>query len=105
MRYQDLRGMRFLSAYVNAVDAADIAAYIANPAAANGSPASLSATSLTFAAQTIGTASAAQTVTVSNTGTATPTLSGLTPAGARPRTSLVQAAARSGPMSRPGQIA
>lgn len=79
----DKGGMRFLSAYVNAVDAADIAAYIANPAAANGSPAiSLSATSLVFAAQTIGTASAAQTVTVSNTGTATLTLSGLTLAGA-----------------------
>lgn len=79
----DKGGMGFLSAYVNAVDAADIAAYIANPAAANGAPAiSLSAASLTYAAQTIGTASAAQTVTVSNTGTATLTLSGLTLAGA-----------------------
>lgn len=79
----DKGGMRFLSAYVNAVDAADIAAYIANPAAANGSPAiSLSATSLTFAAQTIGTSSAAQAVTVSNTGTAALTLSGLTLGGA-----------------------
>jgi hypothetical protein len=76
-------GMGTLSAYVNNVDADDIAAYIANPAAAAGSPAiSLSATSLTFAAQTIGTSSAAQTVTVSNTGTAPLTLSGLTLGGA-----------------------
>ena len=38
-------GMGFLSAYVNNVDAADIAAYIVNPAAGSGSPAiSLSGT-------------------------------------------------------------
>lgn len=70
--------MGFLSAYVNSVDAADIAAYIANPAAGSGSPAiALSATTLTFAAQTLGTTSAAQTVTVSNTGTAALTLAGI----------------------------
>jgi hypothetical protein len=74
--------MGFLSAYVNSVDAADIAAYIANPAAGTGSPAiALSATTLTFAAQTLGTTSAAQTVTVSNTGTAVLTLTGLTLGG------------------------
>jgi len=74
--------MGFLSAYVNSVDAADIAAYIANPAAGTGSPAiALSATTLTFAAQTLGTTSAAQTVTISNTGTAVLTLAGLTLGG------------------------
>jgi hypothetical protein len=74
--------MGFLSAYVNSVDAADIAAYIANPAAGAGSPAiALSATTLTFASQTLGTTSAAQTVTVSNTGTAALTLAGLTVGG------------------------
>ncbi|MCX8004720.1 MAG: choice-of-anchor D domain-containing protein [Burkholderiaceae bacterium] len=76
-------GMGFLSAYVNAQDAADIAAYIANPAAGDGTPAiALSATTLTFAAQTVGTTSAAQTVTVSNTGTAPLSLTALTLGGA-----------------------
>lgn len=68
-----------LAAYVNTTDANDIAAYIANPAAGTGSPAiALSPGTLTFAAQTLATTSAAQTVTVSNTGTAVLTLSGLT---------------------------
>lgn len=76
-------GMGFLSAFVNNVDAADIAAYIANPAAGDGAPAiGLSATSVTFAAQTVRTTSAAQTVTVSNTGTATLSISALTFGGA-----------------------
>jgi hypothetical protein len=75
-------GMGFLSAYVNAVDAADIAAYIANPTAGNGTPAiALSATSATFAAQIVGTTSAPQTVTVSNGGTAALTLTSLTLSG------------------------
>ncbi len=78
----DKGGMRQLAAYVNTTDANDIAAYIANPAAGAGSPAiALSATTLTFAAQTLGTTSAAQTVTVSNTGTAVLTLAGLTLGG------------------------
>jgi trimeric autotransporter adhesin len=78
----DKGGMRQLAAYVNTTDANDIAAYIANPAAGTGSPAiALSATTLTFAAQTLGTTSAAQTVTVSNTGTAVLTLAGLTLGG------------------------
>ncbi|MEO8186091.1 MAG: choice-of-anchor D domain-containing protein [Burkholderiaceae bacterium] len=76
-------GMRTLTPYVNTTDANDIAAYIANPAAGNGAAAILvSAASLTFAAQTLGTTSAAQIVTVTNTGTAVLTLSGLTLAGA-----------------------
>ncbi|MET0167284.1 MAG: choice-of-anchor D domain-containing protein, partial [Vicinamibacterales bacterium] len=76
-------GMGILVGYVNTTDANDIAAYIANPAAGNGSPAiSLSATSVTFASQTLGTTSAAQTVTVSNTGTAVLNLTALTFGGA-----------------------
>jgi hypothetical protein len=75
--------MKILAPYVNSVDAADIAAYIANPAAANGTPAiSLSASSVTFAAQTLVTTSPAQTVTVSNTGTAALNLSAITLTGA-----------------------
>lgn len=71
--------MGFLSAFVNTVDATDIAAYIANPAAGDGAPAiGLSATSVSFAAQTVGTTSAAQTVTVSNPGAAALTISMLT---------------------------
>lgn len=71
-----------LAAYVNTTDANDIAAFIANPAAGAGSPAiALSATTLTFAAQTLGTTSAAQTVTIRNTGTAVLTLAGLTLGG------------------------
>jgi flagellar hook-length control protein FliK len=75
--------MGFLSAYVSSQDAADIAAYIANPNLATGTPAiSLSATTLAFGAQTVGTTSATQNVTVSNTGTGTLTLSGIALAGA-----------------------
>jgi hypothetical protein len=44
---KDKGGMKILAPYVNSVDAADIAAYIANPAAANGTPAiSLSTSSV-----------------------------------------------------------
>ena len=72
-----------LAGYVNATDANDIAAYIANPAAGNGSAAvSLSASSLTFASQTLATTSAAQTVTLTNTGTAVLNLTALTFGGA-----------------------
>jgi len=56
----DKGGMRILMPYVNTTDASDIAAYIANPAAGNGAPAiALTATSLTFASQTLGTTNAA----------------------------------------------
>jgi len=76
-------GMGILAGYVNATDANDIAAYIANPAAGNGSPGiSLSASSVTFASQALGTTSAAQTVTLTNTGTAVLNLAALTFGGA-----------------------
>jgi len=76
-------GMRILQPYVNATDAADIAAYIANPAAGDGAAGiALSATTVTFPSQSLGTTSAAQTVTVSNTGTAVLNLTALTFGGA-----------------------
>jgi hypothetical protein len=75
-------GMGFLVAHVNATDAADIAAYIANPAAGGGGAAiTLSAMTLTFAGQAVGSTSAPQTITVSNTGAAPLTLSALTLGG------------------------
>ncbi len=68
-----------LSTFVSSTDAADIAAYIANPAAGDGAATlSLSASALTFASQAVGTASAAQTITVSNTGTAALTFTTMT---------------------------
>ncbi len=63
-------GMGLLSGFVNSTDAADIAAYIANPAAGDAPAISLSTNTLTFATQTVGTTSAAQIITVSNTGSA-----------------------------------
>ena len=76
-------GMRILAPYVNATDANDIAAYIANPAAGDGAAGiALSVTSLTFPSQSLGTTSAAQTVTISNTGTAVLNLTALTFGGA-----------------------
>ena len=74
--------MGFLGPYVNATDANDIAAYIANPAAGNGAATvSLSAGSLTFASQTVGATSAPQVVTLTNTGTAVLTLTAFTFSG------------------------
>ncbi len=60
----------------------DIAAYIANPAAGTPSPAiSLSTTALNFGSATVGSASAAMMVTVTNSGTAALTVSGVTVSG------------------------
>jgi hypothetical protein len=73
--------MGFLGPYVNATDAADIAAYIGNPAAANGPAIALAPTTLAFPNQTSGTTSTALTVTVSNTGGAALTLSAFSLAG------------------------
>ncbi|HLS54459.1 MAG TPA: choice-of-anchor D domain-containing protein [Zeimonas sp.] len=76
-------GMGYLAAYVNATDAADIGAYIANPAAGNAAPAaSVSPGSLAFAATVVGTASANQAVTVSNPGTAALSIASVAVAGA-----------------------
>lgn len=65
----DSGGMRFLSSYLNATDIANIAAYIANPAAGAGTPViALSANALVFGNQVTGIPSQAMTATVSNTG-------------------------------------
>jgi Abnormal spindle-like microcephaly-assoc'd, ASPM-SPD-2-Hydin len=74
-------GMSFLSA-VTDLQLQDIAAYIANPSAANPSPAiSLSTTTLGFGSVTVGSTSAAMMVTVTNSGTAALTVSGVTVGG------------------------
>lgn len=76
-------GMGFLSAYVNSTDAADIGAYIANPAAGTGAPAaSVSPSSLAFAATVVGAASANQAVTVANTGTTALSITSIATSGA-----------------------
>jgi mono/diheme cytochrome c family protein len=65
----DKGGMSFLSSYINATDIANIAAYIANPAAGSGAPViSLSTGALTFGNQVTGIASQPMSATVSNTG-------------------------------------
>jgi Abnormal spindle-like microcephaly-assoc'd, ASPM-SPD-2-Hydin len=74
-------GMGFLSG-VTDLQLQDIAAYIANPSAANPSPAiSLSTTTLGFGSVTVGSTSAAMMVTVTNSGTAALTVSGVTVSG------------------------
>lgn len=76
-------GMGFLGAYVNSTDAADIGAYIANPAAGTGAPAAtVSPSSLAFAATVVGAASANRSVTVANTGTAALSIASIATAGA-----------------------
>ena len=66
----------FYKGKVTDLDAADIAAYIANPAAGTPTPAaSLSPTTLSFAGQVIGTASATMSATLKNSGTANLVLS------------------------------
>ncbi|MFN0301957.1 MAG: choice-of-anchor D domain-containing protein [Burkholderiales bacterium] len=65
----DKGGMGFLSAYVNATDLANIAAYIANPAAGAGAPViALSTNALVFGNQVTGVSSQPMSATVSNTG-------------------------------------
>lgn len=62
--------MAFLRGQTTAAQLIDIAAYIADPAAATGSPAAqLSASQLTFADTIVGQASSAHVVNVTNTGT------------------------------------
>lgn len=76
-------GMGFLAAYVNATDAADIGAYIANPAAGTAAPAaSVAPASLAFPSTVLGAASANQTVTLSNPGTAALSVGSIATSGA-----------------------
>ena len=74
-------GMGYLSAYVNATDAADIGAYIANPNVTAAPLASLSPASLTFASTSVGLTSASQSVTITNSGAASLSLSSATLGG------------------------
>ena len=77
--------MAFLASYVTATDAADIAAYIANPAAGTASPAAtLSSTALSFGNQVVGTTSGTMSASLTNSGTANLVLSTVTLGGANP---------------------
>lgn len=72
----NLGGMGMFSFFTSS-QLADIEAYITNPSAAAAPAVSLSPASLAFTSQEIGTTSAAQTVTLTNTGTGALTLSGV----------------------------
>ena len=75
--------MFFLRGVLSSSQLADLAAYIANPSATNTAPiATLSSTIMGFGQVNVGATSAAQTVTVRNTGAATLQLSALTISGA-----------------------
>lgn len=70
-------GMGFLGPFLNSSQIADIAAYLGNPSLAGASSpaASVSPATLSFTSTNVGATSAAQTVTLSNTGTAALSLS------------------------------
>ena len=71
--------MAFLSGRLSSTQLADLAAYIANPAATNTAPvATLSSTTLGFGSINIGATSPAQPVTLTNTGAATLQISSIT---------------------------
>lgn len=74
-------GMGILQGFVTSTDAADIAAYIANPAAANGPSIAVSPASLTFSYTVAGANSAPMSFTVSNGGAAALNLTSLTTSG------------------------
>jgi trimeric autotransporter adhesin len=75
-------GMGFLKNAFTLAQLTDIAAYIANPAAATSAPAiSLSATTLSFTNVTVATTSAAQSATLTNSGSAALNFSSLTVTG------------------------
>ena len=70
--------MAFLQGILSSSKLADLAAYIANPGSTNTTPvATLSSTTLGFGSVNVGTASPAQTVTLTNTGAATLQLSAI----------------------------
>ena len=71
--------MAFLRGKLSSTQLADLAAYIANPAATNSAPiATLSSTTLGFGSINIGATSPAQSVTLTNTGAAALQLSAIT---------------------------
>lgn len=67
---QNRGGMIVLNGFVSSQDAADIAAYIANPAAASASSIAVSPTALLFPTTTAGTVSGVLSVSVTNGGSA-----------------------------------
>ena len=70
--------MAFLRGQLNSSQLADLAAYIANPAATNTAPvASLSTTNLGFGSVNVGSTSSEQTISLTNTGAATLQLSAI----------------------------
>ncbi|MGB3429817.1 MAG: choice-of-anchor D domain-containing protein [Burkholderiaceae bacterium] len=78
-------GMGFYKGLVTSVDAADIAAYLTNPAAGTPMPvASLSSSTLAFGNQVLQTSSASMTATLTNSGTASLVLSSVTLGGTNP---------------------
>jgi mono/diheme cytochrome c family protein len=77
--------MAFLATYVTPTDAADIAAYIANPAAGTPSPAAtLSTATLSFGSQVVQTTSGTMSANLTNTGSANLVLSAVTLGGTNP---------------------
>lgn len=71
--------MNFLRGRLSTAQLIDLAAYIANPAAATGAPvAQLSTASLSFGSVTVGSTAPAQAVTLSNTGSSPLTVSAIT---------------------------
>jgi hypothetical protein len=78
-----VRTMSFLKGRLSSTELTDLAAYIANPAAATGTPSiAVSLTSITFPTTGLGVSSATTTVTVSNPGTAALTVSNVVSASA-----------------------
>ncbi|MFN3566231.1 MAG: choice-of-anchor D domain-containing protein, partial [Burkholderiaceae bacterium] len=75
-------GMGVLQGFVTSTDAADIAAYIANPAAANGPSIAVSPQSLTFSYTLAGSTSAPMSFTVTNGGAASLALTSIATSGA-----------------------
>jgi hypothetical protein len=78
---QNRGGMIILNGFVSSQDAADIAAYIANPAAAAGSSIAVSPTALLFPTTTAGSASGVLSVSVTNGGSAALSLTSISLAG------------------------
>jgi Cep192 domain 4 len=79
---QDL--MKALNGFVNATDAADLAAYIVNPAAANGPAITLNGTTLTFASTQIAVTNSTSTpanLVLTNSGGGPLTITGIAKAG------------------------
>ena len=70
-------GMGFLSSYISAANADDIGAYIANPNVTT-TAITVSPSVLSFGNQTVGSTSASQTVTLTNSGTSPLSISGIT---------------------------